>query len=200
MEVYKPIIGYESHYEISNLGNVKSFNRTKLSSYGSCSKLKAQNIKPVLQKKTGYQIITLRNGVITEQKLLHRVVALNFIPNPENKPCINHKNGIKTDNRVENLEWCTHKENNNHAIKNGLTSKYFFDFIGTNMKNGSKIYFHNIQDAADYVKGNRGNIHKCLQKKNNRVIAYGYTWEYASPHISHNHISKVPSTLNNIVL
>lgn len=185
METYKPIFGFESHYEVSNLGNIRSLDRIKLSSYGSYSRLKSQKIKPVLQKKTGYQIITLRNGVTVEQNLLHRIVALNFIPNTENKPCVNHINGIKTDNRVENLEWCTYKENNNHAIRTGLTSKSFYEFVGTNIKTGDKVYFSNMQDASDFVKGNRGNIHKCLQKKNNRTIAYGYTWEYLdSPYLS----------------
>ena len=178
MEIWKPILGFESHYKISNLGNVRSLDRTKISSYGSCSKLKAQKIKPILQKKTGYQHITLRNGVLKKQQSLHRLVAFHFIENTENKPCINHKNGIKTDNRAENLEWCTYKENNCHAIRNGLTSKSFSPFVGTNIKTEDKIYFENIQDAADFVNGSRSNIHKCLKKINNRVVAFGHTWKY----------------------
>lgn len=184
MEIWKPILGFESHYQISSLGNIKSLDRTKLSSYGSRSNLKAKNIKPVLQKKTGYFMVTLRNGFLTEQKLLHRVVAVNFIENKENKPCVNHINGNKKDNRVSNLEWCTYKENNHHAIRTGLTQKSFTPFMGTNIKNGSKVYFDNIQEASDFVNGSRGSIHKCLKNKNNRVIAYGYIWEYTYTHIS----------------
>ncbi len=197
-EIWKNVIGFELNYQISNLGNFKSLDRTKLSSWGSRSRMKSQLIKPVFQKKSGYQIITLRNDILTQQKLLHRVVAIHFIPNINNKPCINHINGIKTDNRVENLEWCTYKENNNHAIRLGLTKNKFIPFYGINIINGEKIYFDNINDAALFVSGNRGNIHKCLRKKNNRIVAYGYRWEYC--HISDNLISKIQSPMNNIRL
>lgn len=72
----------------------------------------------------GYKSITVRiNSKIRKHFFVHRMVALAFIPNPENKPCVNHINGIKTDNRIENLEWVTYLENNHHAIKNGLINQ-----------------------------------------------------------------------------
>lgn len=67
------------------------------------------------------QISMYQNGKDIKEKL-HRLIAIAFIPNPENKPFINHKNGIRDDNRVENLEWCTHKENINHAIQISLVN------------------------------------------------------------------------------
>ena len=70
------------------------------------------------------------------------------------------------------------KENNNHAARSGLTNRPFKDFAGINIKNGKRYYFDNIQEAAEFVKGDRANIHKCLNKRYNRVAAYGYTWEY----------------------
>ena len=69
---------------------------------------------------SGYELIIFNNGEKRYSRLIHRLVAIAFIPNPENKPCVNHLNGIKTDNRVENLEWVTYKENIEHAIKTGL--------------------------------------------------------------------------------
>lgn len=126
----------------------------------------------------GYLKYELKYKETKKVFLIHRLVALSFIPNPENKRCVNHINGIKTDNRVENLEWVTYKENSRHAIINGYNKSNFIPFKGINIKTKKEIFFDNIQDASDYVKGNRANIHKCLNKKNNRTIAYGHTWEY----------------------
>jgi hypothetical protein len=70
--------------------------------------------------RDGYFRVTLRVKNAPKRFLIHRLVAMAFIPNPDNKPCINHKNGIKTDNRVENLEWCTYSENLKHAFANNL--------------------------------------------------------------------------------
>jgi len=71
-------------------------------------------------EKHGYLIVVLYRNAVTKSWLVHRVVATSFIPNPENKPQVNHKNGIKDDNRAENLEWVTNQENKDHAVANGL--------------------------------------------------------------------------------
>lgn len=195
-ETWKPFANTESQYLISNLGRVKSLDRYKKSKLGSLSFLKGKILKPVLQKKTGYLIITIKYNGKVFVSLLHRAVAKHFIVNEFNKPCVNHINSIKTDNRVENLEWCTYKENIAHSFNNGLQRNKQKEFIGINLISGETITFLNIQDAAVAVVGNRGNIHKCLKSKNNRLSAYGYKWLYTKTSQAR---KRVPSLLNNIL-
>lgn len=76
-------------------------------------------IKPILQNN-GYYGVTVSNGKNRKRLNIHRILSEIFIYNEERKPCVNHKNGIKTDNRLENLEWVTHSENNYHAYRTGL--------------------------------------------------------------------------------
>lgn len=108
MEIFKDIKGYEGLYQISNLGNVKSL------------KFNKQRILKSLKNGRGYLNIRLYKNDINKTYSIHRLVALNFIPNPKNKPDVNHINAIKTDNRIDNLEWTTTQENVNHAFKLGL--------------------------------------------------------------------------------
>ena len=98
------MIGY-SDYGVNMEGEVMSFRRNK--------KLKSKIDK-------GYERVALSNNNQRKFFPVHRLVAIAFIPNPKNKPCINHKNGVKTDNRVENLEWCTYSENSLHAYATEL--------------------------------------------------------------------------------
>jgi hypothetical protein len=117
-EIFKDIKGYEGLYQISNLGRVKSFNK-KIKHMSGYRLIKEKFIKPHLGKN-GYYAIDLKNNTKREKYTIHRLIAIHFILNLENKPQVNHINGIKTDNSIENLEWVTNLENAKHAYKTGL--------------------------------------------------------------------------------
>jgi len=113
-EIWKVVIGYEGLYQVSNFGNVKSL--------GNEFSRKERLLKPSLQSKGYFNVVLQKNGK-RKTVLVHRLVAEHFIPNIKNKPQVNHINGIKTDNRAENLEWLSHRENLDHAIENNLVLK-----------------------------------------------------------------------------
>lgn len=105
-EIWKDVVGYEGLYQLSNLGRVCS-----------CKKNGRQSvIKSFYVDKDGYFCVRLWKNAKVKNLKVHRLVAMHFIPNNENKPCIDHINTIKTDNRVVNLRWCTVKENANNPL------------------------------------------------------------------------------------
>lgn len=124
-EIWKDIKGYEGLYQISNLGNIKSLERTVYKKVDVLHKkgksfrykVKEKIIKPSYDRK-GYQMVRLSKDGKAHTLKVHRLVAQAFIPNKNNYEQINHINEVKTDNYVENLEWCTAKYNDNYGTRN----------------------------------------------------------------------------------
>jgi len=110
-EQWKEVVGYEGLYLVSSLGRIKSYKR--LGNYRT-------RIKNDRLNRGGYKLIDLCKNSKNKTHTVHRIVAVAFLPNPFNKLTINHKNGIKSDNRLKNLEWATISENLKHAFKTGL--------------------------------------------------------------------------------
>ena len=187
MENWKEIKGYENEYQVSDLGRIKRL-KGKVNSglRNSHYRTTKEVILKQHLKRNGYLTVDLSKNGIVKTISVHRIVAINFIPNddPENKKAVDHINCIKTDNRVCNLEWVSNYENSQRAKQNHLT--YAPNKKPVRNKQLNKI-FTSSYDAANYinnikyknakiVKSMAGKIRSCCcgwQKS-----AYGYTWEY----------------------
>lgn len=190
-EIWKDIIGYEGLYQVSNLGRIKAlikFNKTsKL--YSSIGYYRKEKILKLESCKNGYLRVALYKNKIKKRFLVHRLVAQAFIINSYNKPQVNHKDGNKTNNNINNLEWTTSKENNIHAHKTGL-NKGSYGMVGKKGKLNKKIKiieqynldnelikkwygFNEIQRELNIPIAN---IWACCNGK--RKKAKGYIWRY----------------------
>lgn len=128
-EWWKQVPGYEGLYMVSDRGRVKSLDRYVKHWRGGLSLKPGRILKPG-KDRCGYLHVILCNDGKNTKHLVHRLVAMAFIPNPKNLPEVNHKNEDKTDNRVENLEWVSHKYNSNHGTRN--------ERISSTMTNGKQ--------------------------------------------------------------
>ena len=121
-EIWKDIEGYEGLYQVSNYGRVKSLPKIHKTTknYNKLGYITKEKILRQRKTQRGYFLVTLYKDQKGKSLYVHRLVANMFILNKDNKPCINHKNGDKKDNKVTNLEWCTYSENMIHAYATGL--------------------------------------------------------------------------------
>lgn len=137
-EIWKDVVGYEGLYQVSNIGRVKMMGRNKRMWHGSYTYIKPKILHQFLVK--GYMKSKLRdkNG-FAKMISVHILVAKAFIPNPNNYPCINHKDENKQNNRVDNLEWCTYKYNSNYGTAIERNSKKRYKKVAQYTKDGILI-------------------------------------------------------------
>ena len=130
--------------------------------------------------ENGYRRVVLSKNNKSHNFLVHRLVAEAFIPNPENKPCVNHKDLNRENNCVENLEWVTYKENNNyadHGSKNGTAhSKRVGQYHPKTIE--LIAIYNSLKEAAAAVKGQQTNIGACCNNKPHYHTAYGFVWKF----------------------
>lgn len=177
--MWKDIVGYEGLYKISTRGQVMSMH------YKNMPEISA--ILSPMNSSIGYLRVCLYKNTVAKTIFVHQLVAKTFIPNPYNKPFVNHKDGNKTNNYVENLEWVTPKENTVHAIQAGLLSlkspmKGRFGALNPKSKpilqyelNGNFIKkWDSISDAARYYNCANSSLSSCINKKHK--TSHGFMW------------------------
>jgi len=170
-EIWKDINGYEGCYMISSLGKMQSVERCV--NHAGGSRLVSQKSMKLTPSNTGYFVVTLWKNNISKVHLVHRLVAETFIPNPNNLPEVNHKDGNKLNNCVDNLEWVTQRDNNIHAIQTGLRDAY--KQIGQYDLNGNFIKsWNSIKEAQTFYE--TSHISECCQGKRNKTK--GFIWKY----------------------
>lgn len=173
-EIWKNIDDYEGLYQISSIGKLK---RTE--GYDSRGHYRKEKIlKPKIDKDGYYEYALSKNGKVRYFRA-HRLVAEAFIPNPENKPCIDHINCIRSDNRIENLKWCTNKENHNNPLSIVNHSRANYIPIIQYSLNGEIL---KIWDSAITAENNTNTHHqaiaKCCKNRYGCKSAGGCKWRY----------------------
>lgn len=149
-EIWKPVLGYEGLYEVSNLGRVRSVDRSVTYNNGQIHLHKGKLLSPGKTNKLGYlQVALCKNGSI-KHKLVYRLVAEVFIPNPDNLPQVNHKDENPLNNCVDNLEWCTSEYNINYGTRTQRA-------IESNIKSGHWNPYLVGLDDKEYYRRKRQN-------------------------------------------
>lgn len=162
-EIWKDVVGYEGLYKVSNFGNVYSW-RVK------------RNLKPG-NHNDGYKFVILYKNGDKSFKTIHRLVAEAFIPNPNNYPVINHKDEDKTNNNVNNLEWCSELYNNTYNDRHIKIAEKLSKYVYAYNDNCKMVYeFKSINEADRHLGWGRGNIWSSCVNKNRSC--HGLLWSY----------------------
>ncbi|MFF3146812.1 NUMOD4 domain-containing protein [Streptomyces sp. NPDC057927] len=173
-EIWKDINGYEGHYKISNLGRVKSF---------KYDKTRGRILKGNIENH-GYKMVDFRANSFRKRYLIHRLVAETFIPNPQNYKVVNHIDGNKLNNSLENLEWTTQQYNTIHAFNTGLSD-------GMNWSKGVNQYtkrgkfvanYSSLSEASQLTGCDVSSISKCC--RGIKIQVGGYRWKFTDGNFS----------------
>lgn len=180
-EIWCPIDGYEGRYEVSSNGRVRSMPRIIVqkdrSIYPCERRWKGKILQGDEKKDGGYPRVVLYKNGQRHRVFIHRLVCQAFLPNPDNKPFVNHIDGNPNNNCVANLEWCTHKENVRHAIE--VLGHDFSEYTSKKIRciETGKVY-KSMTEASRQTGVNLGKI--CMVARGTRVTAGGYKWEYVN--------------------
>ena len=174
--IWRDIAGYPG-YQISDTGEVKSLERTIIRSDGQRKRVRERILRPRINNM-GYKYVNLLCGGKATSKTVHKLVAIAFISNDNNKPCIDHVNGIRTDNRAENLRWCSYKENQNFPIAVKRREKNLVPVEQWALDGTLVNTFPSIATAEREMGVSHCNIVACCN--NRRKIAGGFVWRYTS--------------------
>lgn len=164
-EIWKDIVGYEELYQVSNLGRVKSLKYDK------------EKILKQANNKQGYKIVTLHKDKKQTTKTVHRLVAKTFVANPNNYPCINHKDENLENNCIDNLEWCSYAYNNNYGTRSKRAGESNSKKVSQYDLKGNLIkVWDGIINAERKLKIFNTSIVECC--KGRRKTAGGFKWKY----------------------
>ena len=183
MENWKDIENYKGLYQVSDCGRIKSLARDIYCQNGTVHRTKEKILVQNLDKN-GYQYVCLSKNGKRKFMFVHRLVAIAFIPNPENKPQVNHIDEVKTNNTVENLEWCSAQYNTNYGTRNERSvQNHKYPKLGNHQR--AKVVFCEelnktfdcITSAGKVLGVNRVSISQACSGKQN--TAGGFHWKYA---------------------
>lgn len=173
-EIWKEIKGYEGRYEVSNLGNVRAIEKV-IRCRENVNRTAYGHIKKKTVLKIGYEALNLWKDGKAKLEYVHRLVAEAFIPNDQNLPVVNHLDGNKANNNVNNLEWCTTKKNIQHAFETNLVSNQKPVIC---IETG--IEYRSETEAARQMgnKNHQSLIGACARNAKSNKTAYGYHWKF----------------------
>jgi hypothetical protein len=187
MEFYN-LIGFEGYYTINKDGVIKSVERYINRGPNRNPQLAKERIIKNQLNWQGYLTVDLIKDGVKKKHAVHRLVGLMFVPNPENLPILNHKDGIKLNISIENLEWCTFSHNNQHAFDIGLKRGKATQKSGADNHNSKTVYqydrekifiktFVNATEAASALGVSRGAVKSCARRERNTCAGFILSYE-----------------------